>query len=133
MLPKLYFFFYFLFLIIFIFLAKFTDSNFGKNVEFRLICQHKSNLSGGGVNYVSSSFLKFLLWVAAAVLPVIFQKGVLHSNKYFQILLINTILTIMKIFEEYLHMKIFGEGEDRTLDHQLGSQTSKPLGYAAIS
>ena len=65
--------------------------------------------------------------------PVIFQKGLLLSIKYFQILLINTILTIMKIFEENLHMKIFGECEDRTLDHQIGSRTSNPLGHAAIS
>ena len=43
-------------------------------------------------------------WAEAAVDPVIFQKGLLLSNKYFQILLINTILTIMKIFEENLHI-----------------------------
>ena len=30
-------------------------------------------------------------------------------------------------------MKIFGECEDRTLDHQIGSRTSNPLGHAAIS
>ena len=30
-------------------------------------------------------------------------------------------------------MKIFGECEDRTLEHQIGSRTSKPLGHAAIS
>ena len=38
------------------------------------------------------------MWGAGAALPVIFQKGGLHSNKYFQILSNNAILTIMKTF-----------------------------------
>ena len=62
------------------FFFKFVYKNFSINAAFMMICQQNPT------------------WGAAAVLPVIFQKGGLHNNKYFQILSNSAILTIMKTF-----------------------------------
>ena len=87
MLPKLYFFFFFFCFYLFLY--------FWKN-SLTIISAWMSNLCW----YVNIN----PTWVAAAVVPAILQKGLILNNRYFQILLINTILTIMKIFEEYLQI-----------------------------
>ena len=82
------------------FMPKLLSVNFSKNIKI-----NKNKKRRRRRNIILATMLHLCwyvninpTWVAVAVLPVIFQKGGLHSNKYFQILSINTILTIMKIF-----------------------------------